>query len=69
MKMVQDRAVLTVTRRDGVWQVEHAGDRFGHSADKEIAKAAAHRRARQMQDGGQACQVRVYGEHGFWSAT
>ena len=68
MRMLPDRAVLTVTRHDGVWRVEHEGQTFGHSPDKEIAKAAANRHARQMQDGGRACQVRVYGEHGFWAA-
>jgi hypothetical protein len=68
MRMLPDRAVLTVTRLDGVWRVEHEGETFGHSPDKEIAKAAANRHARQMQDGGRACQVRVYGEHGFWAA-
>ena len=69
MKMVPDRAVLSVMRHEGVWRVEHEGETFGHSADKEIAKAAAHRRARQMQDSGRACQVRVFGEHGFWAAA
>lgn len=68
MRMLPDRAVLTVTRQDGVWRVEHEGETFGHSPDKEIAKAAANRHARQMLDGGRACQVRVSGEHGFWAA-
>ena len=68
MRMVPDRAVLTVTRREGVWRVEYDGEAFGHSSDKEIAKAAAHRQARQMLDGGRACEVRVSGEHGFWAA-
>jgi hypothetical protein len=45
-------------RQDGV--------HFGQSADKEVAKAAASRRARTLQDDGQACQIRVSGEHGFW---
>jgi len=65
MKMVPDRAVLTVSRIEGVWHVEHEGDCFGHSSDKEIAKAAAHRRAREMHDGGKPCQVRISGEQGF----
>jgi hypothetical protein len=69
MRMVPDRAVLTVMRHEGVWRVEHEGQHFGHSSDKEIAKAAAHRRAREMQDSGRACQVRVFGEHGFWAAA
>jgi hypothetical protein len=68
MRMVPDRAVLTVSRRDGVWQVEHEGEHFGHSTDKEIARAAAHRRAREMQDGGRACQVKVMGD-GSWAAA
>ena len=68
MRMIEDRAVLTVAR-DGVgWAVELDGELFGHSSDKEIAKAAAHRRALQMQDSGRACQVRVTGEHGFYGA-
>jgi hypothetical protein len=68
MRMVPDRAVLTVTRQDGLWRVEHEGEAFGHSPDKEIAKAAANRHARAMLDDGRPCQVRVYGEHGFWVA-
>jgi len=66
MRMVPERTVLTVTRREGVWRVEHDGDDFGHSSEKEVAKAAANRHARSMQDSGKACQVRVHGEHGFW---
>lgn len=69
MRMTPDRAVLTVTPHDGGWAVELEGDVFGHAREKEIARAAANRRARQIQDGGRACQVRVYGEHGFWAAT
>jgi hypothetical protein len=68
MRIVPERAVLTVTRHEGVWQVEHDGQTFGHSPDKEVAKAAAVRHARAMQDSGHACQLRVYGEHGFWAA-
>jgi hypothetical protein len=66
--MVPDRAVLTVARREGVWRVEHDGEPFGHSREKEVAKAAAHRHARSMMDQGRACEVRVFGEHGFWAA-
>jgi hypothetical protein len=65
--MIPDRAVLTVTRHEGVWQVEHDGQTFGHSADKEVARAAANRRARELMDDGRHCQLRVYGEHGFWA--
>lgn len=68
MRAQIERMVLTVTREDGVWRVEQEGLLFGHSPDKEIARAAAVRRAREIQDGGQPCQLRVHGEHGFWAA-
>jgi hypothetical protein len=68
MKMVLDRAILTVGFADGLWAVEHDGEFFGQSPDKEIAKAAANRQARAMQDSGRPCQVRVRGENGFWVA-
>ena len=61
-----ERTIFTVIRHDGAWAVEHGGEYFGHSADKEVAKAFAYKRARQMLDGGRACQVRIYGEHGFF---
>lgn len=63
-----ERAVLTVAVHDGVWAVELDGDHFGHSPDKEIVKATANKRARQMQDNGRPCQVRVSGEMGFFAA-
>jgi len=66
MRMIEDRAVLTVTRHDGKWAVEQDGEHFDHSFDKEIAKAAANKRARAMQDGGRPCQVRVQGENGYF---
>lgn len=68
MRNLPDRALLTVARIDGVWRVEHHGETFGHSREKEVAKAAAHRQAREMLQGGQACEVRVQGEHHFRQA-
>lgn len=68
MRSDLDRAVFTILRHEGAWAVEYGGEHFGHSADKEIAKAFAYKRARQLQDGGKACQVRVIGEHGFYGA-
>ncbi len=65
MRMTQERSVLTVVRQDGSWAVELNGELFGLSADKEIAKAAANKRARELQDSGHPCQVRVTGESGF----
>ncbi len=66
--MVLERTILTVSRREGVWRVEQEGLEFGHSSDKEISKAAANRRAREMLDGGRPCEVRISGEHGFWAS-
>jgi hypothetical protein len=62
-----DRVVLTVCRDGARWAVEEGGSFSGHSADKDIAKAFANKRARQIQDGGRACQVCVSGEHGFFA--
>ena len=68
MRENPERTVLTVNRSNGVWAVEHEGRHFGHSTDKEIAKAAANRHAREIMDGGLRCKVRVFGEMGFWGA-
>jgi hypothetical protein len=62
-----DRTIFTVARHEGRWAVEHDGEFSDHSLDKEEAKAAANKRARAAQDSGQACQVRVSGEHGFFT--
>ena len=69
MRTILERAVFTVSRHDGLWAVEHDGEVFGHSEDKEVAKAAANKRAREAQDGGRPCQVRVSGEHGFFATA
>jgi len=66
MKITMDRTVLLVTRVEGVWRVEHEGEPFGHSREKNVTQAAAARRAREMQDAGQPCQVRVLGD-GPWT--
>lgn len=66
MRVASDRAVFTVVRHDGQWAVEHEGEHFGHSPEKEVARAAANKRMRQLQDQGRACQVRVFGEQGFY---
>ena len=68
MRTDVERAVLTVLRHEGGWVVEHDGSHFGHSSDKEVAKASAHKRAREMLSAGRGAQVRVYGEHRFFGA-
>jgi hypothetical protein len=62
-----DRETVTVARHEGRWAVEHHGEFFDHTGDKEEAKAAANKRARALQDSGRPCQVRVSGEHGFFA--
>lgn len=62
-----DRLTFTVSRHDGRWAVEHDGEYSDHSSDKEVAKAAANKRARASQDAGRPCQVLVHGENGFFS--
>ena len=68
MRTDLERAVLTVLRHGGAWAVEHDGEHFGHSSDKEVAKASAHKRAREIATGGRGAQVLVYGENGFFRA-
>lgn len=65
--MTSERAVLTVLRHAGAWAVEHDGEFFGQSSDKEVAKASANKRAREMQDSGRPCLVRVSGDLGVFS--
>lgn len=65
MRTSIERTILNVHRLDGAWAVELEGEVFGRSADREESKAAAHRRARELQDSGRACQVRVSGETGY----
>ncbi|HEX5262279.1 MAG TPA: hypothetical protein VFW13_02050 [Phenylobacterium sp.] len=62
-----ERETVTVARHDGRWAVEHRGEFFGHTSEKEEAKASANKRARALADEGRACQVRVSGEHGFFA--
>jgi len=59
------RVVITVCRNEGLWAAEEGGVFFGASIDKDIAKASAAKRAREHMQHGQACQIRVSGEHGF----
>lgn len=64
MRATLERTVFTVMRDGDAWAVELQGAFFGHAADKEVARAHAHKRARAVVDGGGAAQVRVRGEDG-----
>ncbi len=66
VRVAGDREILTVSRYEGRWAVEHHGIFSDHTAEKEEAKASANKRARALQDEGRACLVRVTGEHGFY---
>lgn len=69
MRNGPQRVIFTVARHNGGWAVEHEGEFLDQTSDKEVAKAAANKRARAAQDAGLACQVRVSGEHGFYAAA
>jgi hypothetical protein len=65
MKDTLERTVFTVMRDGDAWAVELRGAFFGHASDKEVAKAFALKRAREVVDGGGAAQVRVHGEGAY----
>lgn len=65
MKPQQERTIFTVMRDGDAWAVELHGGFFGHASDKEVAKASALKRAREVIDGGGAAQVLVHGERAF----
>jgi hypothetical protein len=69
MRNAPDRAIFTVVRHPTGWAVEHDGELSDITSDKEVAKAAANKRARSAQDAGKPCLVRVVGEHGFFNAA
>lgn len=64
-KPLVHRVVITVCKNEGLWAAEEGGVFFGASVEKDIAKASAAKRAREHMQQGQACQIRISGEHGF----
>ena len=62
MRKDLERTVFTVARDGHAWRVEWDGEAFGHSLEKEVAKAHAHKRAREVVDAGGAVQISVQGE-------
>ena len=62
-----DRTILTICRHQDGWAVEEEGRYFGYSADRDVVRATANKRAREMMDEGCPCLVRVAGEPGFYA--
>jgi hypothetical protein len=69
MRKTSDRAVLKVLRRDGQWLVELEGEVMAQSTEKEVSQATANRLARRLLDEGRPCEVRVWGEFGYYGAV
>ena len=65
MQREPNRTILRVMRHEGGWAVEEDGQFFGHSYDREVAKAHASKRARELHDVHRGCQVRMNGEAGY----
>jgi hypothetical protein len=64
-KPIIQRVIITVRRKAGLWAAEEEGVFFDTSAEKDIVKASAAKRAQAYFGQGTACQIRVSGEHGF----
>ncbi len=64
-KPIIQRVIITVRRKAGLWAAEEEGVFFETSADKDIVKASAAKRAQACFGQGRACQIRISGEHGF----
>ena len=64
-KPIIQRVIITVRRKAGLWAAEEEGVFFETSADKDIVKASAAKRAQACYGQGRACQIRISGEHGF----
>lgn len=62
---IMQRVLITVRLKAGLWAAEEEGVFFAASADKDIVKASAVKRARVCIGEGRACQIRISGEHGF----
>lgn len=64
-KPIIQRVVITVCLKAGLWTAEEEGVFFAASADKDVVKASASKRAQACFGEGRACQIRISGEHGF----
>lgn len=56
------RALFTIARHEGGWAVEHEGEFFDPSSEREEVVAAACRRARASNEGGAPARVCVQGD-------
>jgi hypothetical protein len=60
------RLIFQVVKLEGAWAVEHQGAFSNRSLEKAVAVASANRLARTAIAGGQAVQVRIEGESGYF---
>ncbi len=58
--------IFRVIQQDGAWAAEHEGRQSGRSNDKAEAIASATKLARAAISVGQAVQVRIEGETGYF---
>lgn len=66
MQTPAKRAIFTVSSVTGGWAVEHEGVFTDQSRDKSIALASAAKLARAAMSAGEAVQVKVQGETGYF---
>ena len=66
MQTPAKRAIFTVSHVTGGWAVEHDGIFTDTSPDKSIVMASAAKRARAAMSQGEAVQVKVEGETGYF---
>ena len=58
--------IFHVVQHDGAWSVEHQGQHSNRSPDKAVVIASATKLARAAISAGQAVQVRIEGETGYF---
>jgi hypothetical protein len=66
MQTPEKRTIFTVCPVTGGWAVEHDGVFTDKSRDKAVAQASAAKLARAAMAEGEAVQVRIEGEMGYF---
>ena len=66
MQTPEKRTIFTVCPVTGGWAVEHDGVFTAPSPDKAVAQASAAKLARAAMSEGEAVQVRIQGEMGYF---